>query len=118
MEACGGARVAQEHEGEQAVRFGLVGHQVDQRSADAERLCRQVNAAAAPHEPQVQSRRPRIQRPSGRRNQPLGLKPGEWELDRADARTRTGDLLGAIQRWRAVVGGEGWWIARVYLWAI
>jgi hypothetical protein len=30
------------------------------------------------------------------------------------SRTRTGDLLGAIQCLRGVVGGDGRWIARVY----
>ena len=47
-EAGGAARVVDEHEREQGVRFGFVGHQLDQGAAEADRVCGQVDAAAAP----------------------------------------------------------------------
>ena len=52
-----------QHEREQGVRLGLVGHQLDQGAAEADRLRRQVDAAAAPAlvEDQVDDREHRVE---------------------------------------------------------
>jgi hypothetical protein len=38
LEASGAAGVVDEHEGEQGVRFGYAGHQLDQAAAEGDRL--------------------------------------------------------------------------------